>query len=347
MALAFWWLTVGLVSLILAAGLLGALRRRARAGTPLRVAYTWLRVSDDLRRRSLERSGWRIVFAVIAVTALAVVGAVTAGRWIYQRVEVPEKANRDIVLCLDVSGSMIRYDRIVIQRYLEMLPGFQGERISLVLWNSSAVPVFPLTDDYEFVAKQMNDIEESLQRTKPGQNPLLEGTTNGRGASLIGDGLASCALMFGERVAAGDSPAGTAAPGASPAPNPSPAGDQRSRSIIFASDNAVNGTQIVSLPEAARVAQERRITVYGLDANREDDAYAEEFRLSMEQHGGLYFRLSDPSSVAGIVERITSDQTAVLRGAPTLVVVDRPAGWLIALLCVLPIALGTLRRARL
>ena len=135
------------------------------------------------------------------------------------------------------------------------------------------------------------------------------GTRNGAGASLVGDGLASCALMFGDA-----------------------ADDGRSRSIIFATDNAVNGDSLVSLTDAAQIATDRGITIYGLDANDYDNAFSDEYRTSVEQHGGTYYKLQDDSSVPSIVDAITSEQTSVIRGAPIVLITDRPAGWLIAML---------------
>ncbi|MGO2111254.1 MAG: hypothetical protein ACTH31_06535, partial [Pseudoclavibacter sp.] len=108
--------------------------------------------------------------------------------------------------------------------------------------------------------------------------------------------------------------------------------DGRSRSIIFATDNAVNGSPIISLPDAASYANAQAIKIYGLDANLFEDAYSDEYRTSVVQNGGLYYKLDDPASVTGIVDEITSDQTSIMQGAPQVLVVDRPAGWLIAML---------------
>lgn len=308
MALGLWWMPLALAALaILVAGAAWwrARSRTTRAQVP--IANSARLTALPAYRRALGRSGVWLSLGALALAFLLGVTSIAAGRWIYQRVETPEKFNRDIVLCLDVSGSMVDYDVQVIDRYVEMLPGFEGERISLVLWDATAVPVFPLTDDYGFVKDQLELVAASMD--DPGASEYSAGTRNGTGASLVGDGLASCALMFGPT-----------------------ADDGRSRSIIFATDNAVNGSTLISLPEAVQIATDRGITIFGLDANSYDNAFSDEYRTNLEQHGGSYYKLQDESSVRSIVDAITSEQTSMVQGAPIVLITDRPAGWLIAML---------------
>lgn len=68
------------------------------------------------------------------------------------------------------------------------------------------------------------------------------GTMNGVGASLIGDGLASCVMRFDH------------------------ADEQRARSIILATDNELNGSPpIVSLKEAADYSASKKIRIYTIN----------------------------------------------------------------------------------
>lgn len=325
MALAMWWLPPLL--LLIAGGVaLVTVMRGKRMSDPaaIPVANSQRLTSLPGYRRAHQRAWQRSIVASLALLLLLSLLAFTSGRWIWQRVVTPEKFSRDIVLCLDVSGSMIEFDERVIARYREMLPEFEGERISLVLWDSSAVPVFPLTDDYEFVDEQLQIVEESMRTEGGSGSEYSAGTRNGAGASLVGDGLASCAIMFG------------------PA-----ADDGRSRSIIFATDNIVNGNELVSLDDAAKIAAERKITIYALDTNDRDNAFADELRTTVESVGGRYYELSEGGSVRGIVDQITSEQTSVIKGAPMVLITDRPAGWLIATLVSLVGWLALARWARL
>ena len=55
------------------------------------------------------------------------------------------------MLCLDVSGSMIAYDAAVLEVFEQLTEEFTGERISMVVFNASAVTYFPLTNDYDYI----------------------------------------------------------------------------------------------------------------------------------------------------------------------------------------------------
>ena len=74
--------------------------------------------------------------------------------------------NRDVMLCLDVSTSMNELDAIVLRQFAELAAGLRGERIGLTIFNGSAITVFPLTDDAEFIetdARRCGDIARPTQ----------------------------------------------------------------------------------------------------------------------------------------------------------------------------------------
>ena len=78
--------------------------------------------------------------------------AALVGRPARVAAEDEHSANRDIVLCLDVSGSTLPYDQQVIATYRTLISHFKGERIGLSIFNSTSRTVFPLTDDYTMAA---------------------------------------------------------------------------------------------------------------------------------------------------------------------------------------------------
>lgn len=331
MALAYWWLPLLVAAIVVILGVLAFVwdRRRRRGGVPIANSARFTSLLGYLR--AIDRANLGVIAAAIVLVALIGVATMAGARWVYTKVETPEQYNRDIVLCLDVSGSMVDFDARVIDRYLEMLPGFEGERMSLVLWNSSAVPVFPLTDDYRFIEEQLTAVRDAML-TGIDSAYYDSGTLNSAGASLVGDGLASCVMQF---------------EGASPSEGAEPVDDGRSRSVILATDNVVNGSQTVSLPQAAEFAQQHRVNVYALDANDLGDAYAAEYRSVIESHGGTYFSLEDDEAVSAIVDDITSDQTSRIEGAPQLLVIDRPEFWLWGMLVLVPAYLLIARGLRL
>ena len=130
--------------------------------------------------RAVRRQRWLVAGGVALVGLLAVAAVLGAARPVQRVTLVDQKDNRDIVLCLDVSGSMIDVDAEVVSTFLRLADGFRGERISMVIFNSSAVPVFPLTDDYDFVSDQLRRAQRSLTIGRR-QGPVLRRHPQRRG----------------------------------------------------------------------------------------------------------------------------------------------------------------------
>lgn len=263
---------------------------------------------------------YRIGLAAIAVVALT--GGIAAGvllaRPVDKQVLNSELATRDIVLCLDVSGSMVEYDAEIIATFLSLVEGFDGERIALSIWNQTSRTVFPLTDDYALVTEELEAARDALDFDMDAYVDgsyapddldrvlkFLAGTelVNEMSSSLVGDGLASCGRLFDE------------------------AETDRSRTVVLATDNIMLGTPIYTLPAAADFVSERDIGLIGIFSGEYANTSApeqKEFEDVMAEHGGLYFEASDPSAVEAIIERIQSQQAIELDATPEVVVTDRP-----------------------
>jgi Ca-activated chloride channel family protein len=278
-------------------------RRRKRDDVPsVPIAHGERLTELPSYRRALRRYRGLLITAIAAVLVAVLAGVALASRPAAPALSQPELATRDIVLCLDVSGSMVDYDAEIVDVFADLANEFSGERLSLVLFNASAVTYFPLSSDYSYIVRQLERIQETFENP---DETLESGTLLGDGSSLIGDGLASCAMRF-------DTPE-----------------SERSRSIILATDNLAAGDSIYSLPEAGQLAIESDIAVYGINpgdtAAREYLAdLAEEFQSVVEGTGGTYYALDDPEAVPGIVQRITSEQASALPGAPELILADVP-----------------------
>lgn len=305
MDLIFWWMPLAWLLVVGAviAGLFLVRRRRGagpRTGRPIAHSDRLTELPDY--RTALAR--YRAVLTVAAASAvLLLVASVTlASRPAATTVVYPQLNNRDIVLCLDVSGSMIEYDAEIVEVFAELAEEFDGERVSLVVFNASAVTYFPLTSDYRYIADRLGEIREEFESDEAG---YFAGTFFGEGSSLIGDGLAACSLRF-------DNPE-----------------QERSRSIILATDNLVVGDATFSLSEAGELATEKGIRVYGInpgDRGSKDylDDLAREFERVVTATGGAYYALASPDAIPSIVESISSEQAAVTRGAAQLVDADQP-----------------------
>ena len=262
-----------------------------------------------------------MVGAAVLAGVVALAAALGSARPMRSVSLVSERDNRDIVLCLDVSGSMIDVDAEVVSTFTQLVAGFRGERISLVIFNSSAVPVFPLTDDYDFVVDQLKRAQRALGLLDP-KDPFFAGTLNGFGSSLIGDGLATCVRSFDHPEL------------------------QRARSVILASDNEAAGKSLFTLPEGGGLAKSAGIQVYGINpTDNTSSSTAAEMRTVTESTGGLYFSLSDVSAVRRTLEAVSSREASRIPASPRTVVHDNP-GVPIALAGLGLLAFLSLRRAR-
>ena len=311
MELIFWWTIPVWAALVVVVALLLRRRRAERAAVSLPIAHRDRLTSLPGYARALGRYR-RLLVLIVASLAVVLFGAValTARPASVASVQ-PELKNRDIVLCLDISGSMVDYDKEVLDVFGELAQQFTGERISLVVFNASAVTRFPLTSDYDYISNQLTELREQFDST---DSDYYRGTLYGNGSSLVGDGLASCAVRF-------DSP-----------------DQERSRSVILVTDNLIARKPVFTLPEAGELARSRGVRVYGINpGDTEAKAYlaelATEFRTVVDGTGGAYYALDDPATIPSIVDDITAQQAASMTGEPELVLVDQPAfGVLLAFL---------------
>lgn len=307
-----WWMPIAVVILMALVFVLHERRRRARARTTvesLPIAHSDRLTALPSYRKALRNYRVLLGSAAALVLVALLAGVTLASRPAAPAYAQPDLASRDIVLCLDVSGSMVDYDAEIVDVFAELSSQFTGERISLVLFNASAVTTFPLSRDYEYIERQLERVKSALETD---DDMLYSGTLLGDGSSLIGDGLAACSLRF-------DAPE-----------------TDRSRSIIFASDNVSAGRSIYSLPQAGQLAAENNIRVYGI--NPGDTAardylsdLATEFEAVVTATGGAYYALDDPNAIPSIVDRITSEQAVALPGELQIILDDRPVWPFLAL----------------
>lgn len=282
-----------------------------------------------LRRwRALSRFGTVLLAAAVALALVLVArpSLVDQGE--------ERSSNRDIVLCLDVSGSALPYDREVLDTYLSLVSNFQGERIGLSIFNSTSRTVFPLTDDYALVTDQLTaaaktlkgvETQDDIDKMSDAQyqriSTWLEGTQNRTNAtSLIGDGVVSCAAML---------------PGfAYGSANQENATRQRAASIVLATDNVVSGDPTYTLSEALALTEQAGITVDGLFSgpkSSEGEATTTDMKDQIESHGGVFLTQSNGASVNELVREINTRRNAVSQQDSHAAVIDAPGWWALAL----------------
>ncbi|MDR1633728.1 MAG: VWA domain-containing protein [Bifidobacteriaceae bacterium] len=316
------------------AGVLGAVWRRwwrrgpATAGTRLANTINFAGLPGYATVARQHR-----VSAALGLTAALVAAAgavILAARPVSVEVMEPQKRSRDVVLCLDISGSMFPMDAEVIGQFRDIIDGFDGERVAMSWFSSSAVTLFPLTDDYVFIEDVLRPLERQFDAVSRASDwdewyavpedlrPDLSGTEQGDGSSLPGDGLVSCLSLFDDSDV------------------------KRSRSVILATDNVVEGDPIFELAEAAGLAADADVHVFALCPSTADlpmnnpDAQAfvdgaEELEAEIEAIGGGFYEAGSRVSVGRIIDSILAQTAGPVEGAPRQLVTDRP-GWGIAVL---------------
>lgn len=318
MVMIFWWVTALLLLAGLAVWAITFWNRRAMRKSPVLVANSSYmdRIPSFLRA---QRTARVVRVLQVGIAVLGVIAAsVLSGRIATERIETPDFASRDIVLCLDVSGSMYEYDTEILQTFAEMVDGFEGERVALSIFNSTSRTVFPLTNDYDLIHRELSAGAEAIDFDEFGYRlgtrdydddkvskyvDFVEGT---RGipdeASIVPDGLASCGQLFDR------------------------AEEDRSRSIIFATDNEVNGTPIFTLEEAADSVARRDITLYTFfpGAYECGTDCLTELKTATEDHDGVLYQSTDPDAIPSIIQEIQRTQAAAMGATPTVVRTDHP-----------------------
>lgn len=293
-------LAVGL--LLVAAGALVVYRLRVRRAARAGAAVANSRALTELPefRRALRVHRIRMGVLTGSAALLACAALLGAARPLDTTVDKPQTRSRDIMLCLDISGSMAAYDAELVATFKTLVGSFEGERVGLVIFNSSAATVFPLTDDYDFINDELDTAADALGGD-PDQESFFAGTFNGRGTSLIGDGLATCVSSF-DRVDL-----------------------QRARSVVFATDNHVAGRPLIEVPEAGELAKAKGVRVYGLNPEEDGpDDEAAEMREVVTGTGGRYYPMSDPSAVKGIVDAVQAQEATIIDSAARALYSDNP-----------------------
>lgn len=227
------------------------------------------------------------------------------------------KYNRDIFLCMDTSTSVDELNLKLVDNFRDTIKNLKGERIGITIFNTSSVVLVPLTDDYNYVLNTLDELEKAIKYSmNPGSVTNLDeatylntyirsGTIVGneiRGSSLIGDGLASCVYNF---------------------PNLKEDKD-RTRIIIFSTDNDLAGTPIVTLKEASDICKNEKVTVFGIAPTLGDESKKAKMKEAVENTGGTFFDEASGSTVKEIVNNIEKKGKSLLEVNEETRKVDKP-----------------------
>lgn len=260
-----------------------------------------------------------------AIILLLVCSILLSARPAKQDIVSPAQKNRDIMLCLDISGSMLPVVHKVFEKFSQLVDDFEGQRIGLTVFNSSASTVVPLSDDYVVLKEELelgklafsvekpafegpnSDIYKAYQHFTAGVNTVPNAT------SLIGTSLATCIKRLGANET------------------------KRAQSIIFATDNeADKKNEIITTPQSMALAKQKNIRVYAVDPGK--DLYANikgdhaELKTAAIGTGGGYFALDSPSAVSSVIDQISKQEATLFAGKSQIARTDKPAYFVVAAL---------------
>lgn len=258
---------------------------------------------------------------------------------------------RDIIICLDVSYSLYDLNSEITEYIKGVVKGLEGDRIGVSIFNTSSVTYVPLTDDYEYVAQKLDELDEyfKLQKdmydnfynkyqyltdmTEEEKERFYEldeklsyyeaGTlyrSDTKGSSLIGEGLGSALYSF-----------------------PYLGESDRTRVIIMCTDNELNSyyPEIMNLTDASEACKNNKTTVFGIFPS-EDKFYlpeeysykvcSSEFQSAVENTGGKFYIRTDEHPVSEIVQDIQKQEAMMVKVVSSRENVDIPEAAFIMLL---------------
>ena len=263
---------------------------RWRRGQPATLQYSDLRMVQGLPHSARLRLRW--VPSILRLTALALLVLAIARPQTGRALEVIRGRGVDIVMALDISGSMAALDfepqnRLGAAKQVisEFIAKRRYDRVGLVVFAREAFSQSPPTFDYAVLRQLLTEVELAPDLG------LEDGTA-------IGLGLAQAAAMLQES-------------------------DAQSRVIILLTDGVNNAGQIDPLT-AAQAAAALDIKVYTVGAARPgqvpvpvDDPFfgpttrmmdseidEETLQKIADETDGLYFRAEDTAGLTQIYEQI-------------------------------------------
>ena len=218
-------------------------------------------------------------------------------------------------MCMDISSSMDELNLEMCEQLREVVKKLDGERFGITIFNAKSVLLVPLTNDYEYVLETLDKLEESLKVSMEMEESdydytsydfdfelfyyKYDGTLSDTASSLIGDGLASCLYNFPDLTE----------------------NTERSRLIIFTTDNELNGTPYVTLDEATRLCGKNDVKVFAIGPDNIVDEDA--FKSSVESTGGKYYRSTSSKAYEHLIDDIEKTEDSVMNKIETIIY-DQP-----------------------
>lgn len=248
--------------------------------------------------------------------------AVLIARPYTTEIKQEEKYGRDIILCMDMSLSVINLNEEIVHNFRETVKQLHGERVGVIFFNCTSVLMSPLTDDYEYIdeilenaeigcqtgakywdgeslSSELDDNEEDLKKF----NYIYDGTAedNGnRGSSLIADGLVNAVYNFSNLE------------------------EKRTRVVIFSTDNQAEGSSLVTLSEAADICKENNVVIYGVGTKGMESKNKASLEQCVKATGGELFVQGESGTVSKIVNNIEGLSKSLIKGREQRIEREKP-----------------------
>ncbi len=251
----------------------------------------------------------------------------------------PEIHNRDIFLCMDISDSVDELNLDICDKLKQVVEQLDGERFGISIFNGQSVLLVPLTNDYEYVLDALTKMEEAFKQNI-GDSTLDDmlngnydwdsyyykygGTLAEEGSSFIGDGLISALYSFPDLENNND----------------------RSRMIIFTTDNDLNGEPLVTIEEAAALCKKNDVKVFAVAPEYIVDE--DVFKKAMLSTGGGYYKATSDKVYDKMVEDIKKTDTSLAGIKQTeTIITDQPKAFFVWILICFGVYLFVTKKLKL
>lgn len=337
MELIYPWI-LGIGAVVLIALSIFKWRRKSAYIEGKKVANTSLVEQTELYQKIKRQYKVYVTIAFVSLLLAIACGFILLSRPAKVEQVNTELHNRDIFVCMDISSSVDELNIKMCSELKEVVKKLDGERFGITIFNAKSVLLVPLTNDYEYVLDTLDQLEASLQESTKLEDDdydalsddfdyslyyyKYEGTLGDNGSSFIGDGLASCLYNFPDLTE----------------------NTERSRIIIFTTDNELNGTPYVTLDEATSLCKKNDVKVFAIAPDNVVDEDA--FKSSVESTGGKYYRSTSKDVYDNLIKDIEKTKTSTMTKVETIIY-DQPQAVFVCMVIFIGIYFGLSRKVKL
>jgi len=154
---------IGITILFIVVVLIITRRKKDKFKDGSKIANTKYVRSSKYYKRILRKYKLLTALLILVISLVLIVCSLLGAR--VQKVYEENKTlyNRDIEICLDVSGSMNTQNKMIVDEFRKVVEGLHGDRFGITVFNASAITLVPLTSDYKYVDRVLDTVSRSLK----------------------------------------------------------------------------------------------------------------------------------------------------------------------------------------